>query len=533
MLPNSLYNTRCVVRWICLLALRTGAVHERTWEQLEAKIHQRGHLGIVWKRPDKPLFSGHASNSGYLSIDRGMHPGTYRKYMMDSCLLIGMVNKATPHAIRYGSIREAADYPLRHLDRQFPNQSIAQQVACHNNSTTANGLTREYMGDDLIDMMEGLAESPPSENPGAPVVFVDEAQRFKKQRLTTAEVNIEIERRAASGQEVDARSTVRWQLREKQKSDWRQQMTDSINAPSDSVGLEEAPVSRSSIAFDVEKLLAVDDEEYTDLDAKARRDILVAPTNEYMKFFSTYNVVLHAAECTVFEGSADPPIAYLWVCANKKFGCLNKSKSRGNAEDHAKICPFTSEEYAKSRPFACKEGCGISFAKKTDFNNHMWFKHNYKPRQCGREGCTSTEIFATRSLLIEHQRLHDNKSRRCPVQDCKSKVEFLTLYRLRAHIRQIHKLQGEELNALTPLKGRRLTKGPQRCPLPDCSCELEFPTAGKLRTHLRRAHHLPPDAVDRLCPTADIVYREEVAQKAKQQVSQAKDSIAAEQAINP
>lgn len=74
------YNTRDLVKWICLLALRTAAVEQRTWQDLLAYIRERGVLGIIWTHPDKPVFCGHDNNAAsVLDVDRGLSISSFSK----------------------------------------------------------------------------------------------------------------------------------------------------------------------------------------------------------------------------------------------------------------------------------------------------------------------------------------------------------------------------------------------------------------------------------------------------------------------
>lgn len=215
------------------------------------------------------------------------------------------------------------------------------------------------------------------------------------------------------------------------------------------------PRAHTNLAIAAEQFEAGAEDD--DPDALARQALLVLPPNEFMQYFSTYNVVLNANSPPPYQpmeygGSADPPTLFLWPCVNKKFGCEWLSGNRHHAEAHASNCPYTSAAYVTERPVVCpKEGCVSRFEDKRHLKKHLYAVHDFTPRRCEREGCTSTEVFQVRGTYEVHIMSHDWPARRCPIADCSNTNEWINPGRLRTHLRSVHKIQSTaELDKLAP-----------------------------------------------------------------------------------
>ncbi|KAK7897406.1 hypothetical protein LTR67_005295 [Exophiala xenobiotica] len=236
---------------------------------------------------------------------------------------------------------------------------------------------------------------------------------------------------------------------------------------------------------------------HSDLDAEP----WLLQGDDWLRVFATINAVVakkHLGKLSSEElalkfpvgNSRAAPTNFLFYCEK---GCGYSHPDMWATRKHTNVCD------GQPRPagaFPCEHpGCTHVAPTENALDSHVRHIHQWKPRTCDR-GCTDSVVYDTYNQWLSHVRkVHDKlfESSKCPLADgCGSDHLFETRDRMRAHLRTVHALSLEEIDAFVPRKPNRQGKTQvETCPT--IGCEKTFKSANELEKHLIRSHKLTQD----------------------------------------
>ncbi|KAK9780266.1 putative C2H2-type domain-containing protein [Seiridium cardinale] len=229
----------------------------------------------------------------------------------------------------------------------------------------------------------------------------------------------------------------------------------------------------------------------------------------FMELLSTINIrkfshpavyLPKCAEEDVPLFSRDPPTAYLSSCPNAKFGCYFTTEWCNHMDVHLKSCFFTTpeaaQEYFDSHPCVC-DTCGLRYRDKWVLLRHLE-SCTWVPRRCGVEGCTSTDLFSTKSKYDRHQEgTHSSRGGlTCPLPNCpRGDHVWVAWQDLRQHLRGLkHGLSEEQVQQYKPAEiATRAPIKPQKCSFPGCNKPGLRNSRGEYNRHLTDVHKVPKE----------------------------------------
>lgn len=189
---------------------------------------------------------------------------------------------------------------------------------------------------------------------------------------------------------------------------------------------------------------------------------LTSDTMTFVSHFAQVNVVLiNSAGRKMADGgmggSKDIPKAFEHRCPNAIYGCTGVWTRYHLMETHFTSCKMTSPEAAAklkaAQRFKCtEEGCDWAGSSKEVWRNHIKFKHKggeqWTPKACGAQGCTDTQLFATRNAWNTHRlnihRFPHWTPRLCTMTPCHGTHTYATPTTWSQHLRRVHKLNAEK-----------------------------------------------------------------------------------------
>jgi predicted transcriptional regulator len=157
--------------------------------------------------------------------------------------------------------------------------------------------------------------------------------------------------------------------------------------------------------------------------------------------------------CCMFGGSRDEPTPMIHKCS-KTPGCTFTSYAPDYFKSHQSLCSQERmDRFAtalsvvdESDAYACTyEGCGYKPAPGTDqkqqLGTHIRTTHTFVPKPC-EHGCDPETLYNNYNMYRNHlMKMHDPKyPAPCVFPGCTSTSKFATVYNLKYHLQDTHKL---------------------------------------------------------------------------------------------
>lgn len=145
----------CAVKLLTIHALRVGAVHATTVEELIEVTIMRRDRTIQWVNPDQPVLCRLQDGALVLGEPAGNHQvnDTVNRLSLNA----GVMEKLRPHDLRRGSIRDVS-----HLKKRgnlgFADAATAASAG-HSMKTFMNDVTEDYNGGSNVSIWSLRAES--------------------------------------------------------------------------------------------------------------------------------------------------------------------------------------------------------------------------------------------------------------------------------------------------------------------------------------------------------------------------------------
>lgn len=212
---------------------------------------------------------------------------------------------------------------------------------------------------------------------------------------------------------------------------------------------------------------------------------ITLPGEQFVDYFSRINVVRNTSLrhslkklAEVFPrhvgmgNSRDEPSLFLIPCPNAALGCSYSHPNPEILEEHEISCTIRlanhqasgSDSSEETQLFNCdRDGCTKQFKTKEYLNNHIKRNHDWTPKKCELPDCPKPDVlFDTGGKMQRHlQRDHDTdwKPSKCIFPGCSSSHIFEKRYLYNLHLKNVHKLRGEEKAQYFPPTTKASKKG--------------------------------------------------------------------------
>ncbi|KXJ90340.1 hypothetical protein Micbo1qcDRAFT_176150 [Microdochium bolleyi] len=124
------------------LALRTGAVAERSWLELKQNMIDRPSHKIVWDYPDRPVFCAREPRGRMiLALDKPAAKDILQRAIVRGAQLVGLLHAPRSHDLRRGGASE-----LLSLTSVQENNTLARRVLGHSHAAMELDITTTYTG---------------------------------------------------------------------------------------------------------------------------------------------------------------------------------------------------------------------------------------------------------------------------------------------------------------------------------------------------------------------------------------------------
>ena len=133
----------CPVKWLMILALRTGAVSQTCIEDLQRAVEKTYNKSLVWGTPNIPVLAAFRMQGCMLDLGKAASEKQLLKTLRERCHMIGLVASVVTHDLRRGAAAEIA-----HLPEELRGASVASAAAVlgHSSSTRDQEVTKRYVG---------------------------------------------------------------------------------------------------------------------------------------------------------------------------------------------------------------------------------------------------------------------------------------------------------------------------------------------------------------------------------------------------
>ncbi|KAJ9649659.1 hypothetical protein H2199_000437 [Coniosporium tulheliwenetii] len=215
---GSEHNAADAIKLIIVMALRTGAVAETSWDALYTAMRGRSPKAIEWAHPERPLFNAYLSGGVGIDFSRPALAKQQTATLQLAGELTGLLSTPWTHDLRRGAAADIAHLPQPLL---FGTSTPAVASALgHRPNTVGKALTDEYIGRSRED--NWLLRLNAAEKDTAPDNFGPTfgATPFRPRKRSPDEVIAACVRLNTDPNDPNARKRAKYRLRAEMKEDW-------------------------------------------------------------------------------------------------------------------------------------------------------------------------------------------------------------------------------------------------------------------------------------------------------------------------
>jgi hypothetical protein len=375
---DSTHIISCPLTWLIILALRTGAVAQRSIEELQ---HAAKTKPVTWSFPDRPVLCAFKQQGSMLIPEQPATTAQQLKTLRSAGDLAAMLADPVTHDVRRGTAAEIAHLPS---GLRGASATDAARVLGHQTSSRESGLTARYIGGIREDTWKKRLASD-FEDDFEPT-FAETA--FKRARQSTTRVKEICEELGLDSDQPKERDRARaigrtrlreeWMenaleptLSEKKESDdtglnFELENTISLQSREDNTAQEEIPIDPKLLQLTQIMTTGIDN-----LDVASSMLDKVAENAEnnmsqthfppdlhgFVSKFAKINVYRNEVVGdtmplgAVIGGSRDPPSRWLYHCINAP-ACKMTFVSRYLQQSHAPTAIQVPRQFTLS-PVAC------------------------------------------------------------------------------------------------------------------------------------------------------------------------------------
>ena len=516
---DSTHIIACPIKWLIILALRTGAVAQHSIEELERAAETKP---VTWSAPGRPVLCAFKQQGSMLIMEQPATNAQLLKTLRSACDLAGMLQVPVTHDVRRGAAADVAHLPS---SLRGASTTDSARVLGHQSSSRESGLTARYIGGIREDTWKKRLASDFEDDFG-PTFAEAPFKRARQSTTKVKEICEELGLDSDQPKERDrARGIGRTRLRErwmenaleptlgkkKESDDTRPNLeletTISLRSREENTAQEEIPIDPRLLKLsqimttgidNLDEALSMLDELAEDAGNNVSQTHFPPDLHGFVSKFAKINVYRNEVVGdtmplgAVSGGSRDPPSRWLYHCNNAP-ACKKTFVSYHLQQSHAAHCNPSAKIV---HPFACSL-CESTFPTQNGLNVHSDNVHGtWTSRTCGEEGCTSNEVFKTRGAYISHrQNFHSDWSpRECP--ECPELPEFGKRNAFVAHMKKKHPDRLEDLMPGKTKKRKRaslpetLEWMTSKCMVPGCKSNNTYDTRAKYLQHLRVMHKI-------------------------------------------
>ena len=489
------------IKWLIIMALRTSAVPQTSYDDLVKAAQDAPNKLLVWTHPARPVLCAYRDSQ--LFLDQTARTGHLLSTLRIACELAGMVQIPATHDLRRGAAADVAHLPVPLKG----GVSDAGMMLGHTRTATDQNVTRRYVGSVRQDVLNLHLQSDfdDAEAPKfAPQPFRRQDCRQSLESVSAICVELGMDPanasdRSKAGKVGMARRREEWVT----KSHTARELTDDeVNESLD--GDEADPrvrVIRSVVtegSNDLERASTVIDSLGPDDEISETK--LTKDGDDFIRQFSSrndyhYEIVGNTMPLgAISGGSRDPPSRWRYACLNAPY-CKKTFISRHLRDHHSPAC----DPYKPAQAFACDD-CETTFPDQTTLNTHKKYVHGqWEPKQCDEEGCGSTEVFITRGAYMQHRQNYHSvwAARECP--ECPELGVFAKRNAFVAHLQKRHPSLLKEMMPPKTAKRKRASLPettawqPTYCRIPQCTQVIVgtiYKTRDSYMQHLRIYHQI-------------------------------------------
>ncbi len=209
-------NTLDTVKFIIILALRTGNLDAQNIKQLISDTANKARKVITWRYADRPVLGAFAQGSGLVEDPETSAPaGQYTASLADAANAAGLLAKLVGHDLRRGAAREVAN--LKRKPAGVGNTVVASALG-HSRKSLALGVTDEYVGSNSTDFWTARVREPHQD----PFGVTRAETAYETSRLSKAMLDQECKRQGVDGSIPHKRRKVARGYQHKQWEAWRE-----------------------------------------------------------------------------------------------------------------------------------------------------------------------------------------------------------------------------------------------------------------------------------------------------------------------
>ncbi|KAL2283132.1 hypothetical protein FJTKL_10229 [Diaporthe vaccinii] len=208
----------------------------------------------------------------------------------------------------------------------------------------------------------------------------------------------------------------------------------------------------------------------------------------------------HISRYAPVGNSRDDPTLFQIPCPNAALGCEYTSTRIYQVNKHASSSNCIAnqpEKLVQDHPCP-RAGCDMSFNKKSALNVHIKNVHDWTPKKCELPDCPKADVLWSNGFQYSRHvtKYHDEDwtPTKCQVLGCKSSATWGRVG-YDAHLKQVHKLSGEEKAKYLPHKTTPAF-APRQCPIPGCTSTSTWTAKASLTRHLKNVHKIDEEEIE-------------------------------------
>lgn len=218
MLLGKAANILCPIKLIVAMAMRTGALEDRTVEDVIGRAHSRPDRCVVWtpSRREDPLLPAFASRGNAISPKTPAPAKQLILSLQQASDLAGLLKQAKPHDLRRGAVRDVVHTPgITAID-----VNLAAEVLSHTFEAKKNGISRSYVGHVKEPYFTKRVEEFADGDKAETFAMEFASSSFKRKVNTTAQIDAYCEENNLDPSNKNVRKQAGHRLSKKVRNDW-------------------------------------------------------------------------------------------------------------------------------------------------------------------------------------------------------------------------------------------------------------------------------------------------------------------------
>lgn len=210
-------NVICPIKFLIIMALRTGNVAATTVEDLLENVRQNPIKKVAWTRPDSPVFCAFSSRT---SLDLPVPAATKQIQRTVSAMsdAAGILASLTSHDLRRGGARELKNLAVAPSGESDDVPAVALG---HNNVSKYHGVTQDYCGPSKNDFYQLRRDEVTEDRETFGIKFAPDGLRRTKQNSSDEVTAYILSWNLGSPEDPKVRSRASYKMRNNLRNEFR------------------------------------------------------------------------------------------------------------------------------------------------------------------------------------------------------------------------------------------------------------------------------------------------------------------------